>query len=297
MIIEGNWKRANTLTRLVLVFLLSVTLLIDSAPRHASAATVVLVGAGDIASCAWDTDEATARLLDGIPGTVFTAGDNGYPDGTSSQFSSCYHPTWGRHKSRTRPSPGNHDYHTPGASGYFGYFGVPAYYAYDLGDWRIYALNSEIDTSPTSPQVYWLRNDLITNPKLCVLAYWHKPRWSSSSLHQGTERMQMIWSMLQNAGAELVINGHAHHYERFEEMNAYGTAASPGLRQIVVGTGGAGLTGFGRRWPTSQVRNSSAHGVLKLTLTSTSYSWQFVPIAGQSFTDSGTTHCYQRTTR
>jgi hypothetical protein len=297
MIIESSWKRANALTRLILVFLLSVTLLIDSAPRHASAATVVLVGAGDIASCGWSTDEATASLLDGIPGTVFTAGDNAYTNGTTSEYNDCYHPSWGRHKSRTRPVPGNHDYHTSGASGYFGYFNLPAYYAYNLGDWRIYALNSEIDTSPTSPQVYWLKNDLLANPKLCVLAYWHKPLWSSSSLHLGSEPMQMIWSTLQNAGAELVINGHGHHYERFTEMNAYGAAASPGLREIVVGTGGAGLNGFDSPLPTSQVRNSSTYGVLKLILTSTSYSWQFVPIAGQSFTDSGTTNCYQRTSR
>jgi hypothetical protein len=297
MSMESKWKRANALTRWILVVLFSLTLLIDSASRHASAATVVLVGAGDIASCAWSTDEATARLLDGISGTVFTAGDNAYPNGTTSHYTNCYHPTWGRHKSRTRPSPGNHEYRISGASGYFGHFGVPAYYAYDLGDWRIYALNSEIDTSRTSPQFYWLKNDLAVNPKLCVLAYWHKPLWTSGSGHQGTEAMQWIWSILHNAGAELVINGHAHNYERFKEMNVYGGAASPGLRQIVVGTGGSDLHSFGSPLSTSQVRNSSTHGVLKLTLTSTSYSWQFVPIAGQSFTDSGTTNCYERTTR
>ena len=292
MIMESHWKRPNTLVRLILAFLLSVILLIDSVPRHASAATVVLVGAGDISTCSNNNDEATARLLDSIPGTVFTLGDNVYPDGTSAQFSNCYHPTWGRHKNRTMPVPGNHEYHTSGAAGYFGYFGVPAYYAYNLGDWRVYALNSEIDTSSTGPQVNWLRNDLAANPRLCVLAYWHKPRWSSSSNNnQGTPRMQTIWQTLYTAGAELVIAGHAHHYERFKEMNATGAAASPGMREIIVGTGGVGLNGFGSPLPTSQVRNSSSFGVLKLTLTSTSYSWQFVPVAGKTFTDSGTTNC------
>ena len=259
-------------------------------PLPASAATVVLVGAGDIASCVNNNDEATAKLLDSISGTVFTVGDNVYPNGTSSEYLNCYHPTWGRHKSRTKPTPGNHEYLTSGAAGYFGYFtNVPAYYAYNLGDWRIYALNSEISVSSTSAQVKWLQNDLASNPKRCVLAYWHKPRWASG---RGTAAMQTIWKILYDAGAELVINGHAHNYERFKEMNASGAAVSPGLRAIVVGTGGRGFHSFGSPLPTSQVRNSSTYGVLQLTLNATSYSWKFVPVAGKSFTDSGTTNCH-----
>jgi hypothetical protein len=287
-------RKVNRFVRLslavVLIAMLSQVTHVE--PRHASAATVVLVGAGDISTCSNNNDEATAKLLDGISGTVFTAGDNVYPDGTNTQFTNCYKPTWGRHKSRTKPVPGNHDYNTSGASGYFQYFGVASYYAYNLGDWRIYALNSQIDVSSTSAQVRWLKNDLAANPKRCVLAYWHHPRWSSGSRHGSSSRYQTLWKTLHDAGAELVINGHEHNYERFKEMNASGTAASPGLRQIVAGTGGASLYSFGGALSTSQVRNSSTYGVLKLTLSSTSYAWRFVPVAGRTFTDSGTTNCH-----
>lgn len=257
-----------------------------------SSGSVVLVGAGDIASCSRTQDEATATLLDNISGTVFTTGDNVYPDGTSSEFTNCYGPTWGRHKARTKPVPGNHDYHTSGAAGYFQYFNnIPAYYAYNLGSWRIYALNSEISMSSSSAQVTWLQNDLAANPRQCVLAYWHKPRWSSGDNHGNDSAVQTLWQVLYNAGAELVINGHEHNYERFSDMNASGSAVSQGLREIVVGTGGAGLYSFGSPLSTSQVRNSSTFGVLKLTLRATGYDWQFVPVAGSSFTDSGSDTC------
>jgi len=155
-----------------------LSLLIYTASQEGatSADAAILVGAGDISSCDNDNDEATAKLLDAISGTVFVLGDNVYIDGTYRDFTDCYHPTWGRHKDRTRPVPGNHEYFTPSAAGYFTYFSsIPAYYAYDLGAWRIYALNSEIDISATSPQVAWLKNDLEANPRLCALAYWHKP--------------------------------------------------------------------------------------------------------------------------
>jgi acid phosphatase type 7 len=288
-------RKVNKFVTLLTTFLLFATILqvFYFTPREASAASVVLVGAGDIATCDNNYDEATAKLLDNISGTVFTTGDHAYPDGTSAQFNSCYHPTWGRHKSRTKPVPGNHDYHISGASGYFNYFNnTPSYYAYNLGDWRIYALNSEIAASATSAQVNWLKNDLAANPKRCVLAYWHKPRWSSGSKHGSSTKMQTVWKTLYDAGAELVINGHEHNYERFKQMNASGSAVSAGLRQIVVGTGGKSLYPFGSALSTSEVRNSATYGVLKLTLSSTSYSWQFVPIAGKTFTDSGSTNCH-----
>ena len=258
-----------------------------------SSESVVLVGAGDITNCNRTQDEQTAQLLDNIPGTVFTAGDNAYVDGTYTQYLNCYEPSWGRHKSRTKPSPGNHDYLTSGAAGYFQYFNnIPSYYAYDLGAWRIYSLNSEISVSATSAQITWLQNDLATNPRQCVLAYWHKPRWSSGSNHGDNSSMQTIWQILYNAGAELVIAGHEHHYERFAEMNASGAAVSQGLREIVVGTGGAALYPFRTPKAASQVRNNTTYGVLKLTLHTTSYEWQFVPIAGSTFTDSGSTNCH-----
>jgi hypothetical protein len=285
-------KRFITLLMLFALIAVAVqTLYIP--PLQASAASVVLVGAGDIASCAYTTDTATAKLLDNISGTVFTTGDNVYTNGTYTQYMDCYHPTWGRHKSRTKPVPGNHEYNTSGASGYFKYFSnTRSYYAYNLGDWRIYALNSNISVSSDSAQVGWLKNDLAENPKKCVLAYWHHPRWSSGSKYGSNSKYQTLWKTLYDAGAELVINGHEHNYERFKQMNASGSAVSQGLREIIVGTGGAGLYGFGSIRSTSEVRNSSTHGVLKLTLSSTSYSWQFIPISGRSFRDSGTTSCH-----
>jgi hypothetical protein len=254
---------------------------------------IILVGAGDISECDSDNDELTAQLLDAIPGTVFTTGDNAYNSGTMDEYINCYCPTWGRHKDRTQPVPGNHEYRTEGAAGYFQYFNnVPSYYAYDLGSWRIYALNSEIDVSENSSQVTWLKTDLAANPNQCVLAYWHQPRWSSGSHHGSDEDYQTLWQIFYEADAELILNGHEHNYERFAEMNAEGAAASPGLREIVVGTGGRDLYDFDSSLPASEIRNDSTYGVLKLTLRADGYDWEFVPVAGSTFTDSGSTDCH-----
>ncbi|HJS19261.1 MAG TPA: metallophosphoesterase [Anaerolineales bacterium] len=256
----------------------------------------VFVGAGDIASCGNNQDEATANLLDSIPGTVFTLGDNVYPDGTLTQYNNCYGPTWGRHKNRTRPVPGNHDYHVFGAAGYFDYFGAAAgdrsrgYYSYDLGAWHIIALNSEIAHNAGSAQEQWLRADLTAHPNVCTLAYWHKPRFSSGA-HGNSNSFQALWQALYEYRADVILNGHDHTYERFAPQTPNGQADSNGIREFVVGTGGAGLYVFSAIKPNSEVRNNTAHGVLKLTLHATSYDWQFVPIAGQTFTDSGTANC------
>lgn len=256
----------------------------------------VFVGAGDIANCGRTEDESTAKLLDNISGTVFTTGDNVYPDGTATQFTDCYGPTWGRHKNRTKPVPGNHDYHVAGASGYFNYFGAAAgdpakgYYSYNLGAWHIIALNSEITQSAGSAQEKWLRTDLAANPKTCTLAYWHKPRFSSGQ-HGNIAASQPLWQALYDYGADVVLNGHDHTYERFAPQNPNGQADPKGIREFVVGTGGAGLYSFTSNQPNSQVRNNTTYGVLKLTLHSTSYDWQFIPIAGQNFTDSGSANC------
>jgi hypothetical protein len=251
------------------------------------------VGAGDISSCENDNDELTAQLLDTIPGTVFTTGDNVYDRGKPDEFINCYHPTWGRHRDRTKPVPGNHDYGTSGASGYFEYFNpVEPYYAYNLGSWRIYALNSEINVSADSPQVMWLQADLAANPSQCVLAYWHQPRWSSASVHGSDTNYQILWEILYQAGAEVVINGHDHTYERFAEMNAAGEVTSPGLREFVVGTGGRNLYGFDNPLPATEVRDNSTYGVLKLTLRAGGYDWEFVPVAGSTFTDRGSANCH-----
>jgi hypothetical protein len=266
---------------------------IPTSTPTSSSSSVTLVGAGDITNCSRNQDKLTAQLLDIIPGTVFTVGDNAYEEGTYSEFLNCYDPNWGRHKSRTKPSPGNHEYLTSGAAGYFQYFNnIPAYYAYDLGTWRIYALNSEISISATSAQITWLQNDLVSNPSQCVLAYWHRPRWSSGENHGKASSIQTLWGILYGAGAELVINGHEHNYERFAEMNAAGAAVSDGLREIVVGTGGAKLYPFGTPLSASQVRDSTSYGVLKLTLRSTSYEWEFVPAEGSTFRDRGSSNCH-----
>ena len=263
----------------------------------AQAGDPVFVGAGDIANCSRSQDESTAKLLDNISGTVFTTGDNAYPDGTLSQFNNCYGPTWGRHKSRTKPVPGNHDYHVSGAAGYFDYFGAAAgdrtkgYYSYNLGAWHIIALNSEITQSAGSTQEKWLRADLAANPKTCTLAYWHKPRFSSGQ-HGNIAASQALWQALYDYGADVVLNGHDHTYERFAPQNPNGQAdATRGIREFVVGTGGASLYSFTSNQPNSQARNNTTWGVLKLTLHSTSYDWQFIPIAGQSFSDSGSANC------
>jgi hypothetical protein len=253
----------------------------------------VFVGAGDISDCNNDNDELTAQLLDAIPGTVFTTGDNAYGSGTLNEYLNCYDPTWGRHKARTKPVPGNHEYRTSDAAGYFQYFdNIPSYYAYDLGNWRIYALNSEISDSASSPQVEWLQADLAANPRQCVLAYWHQPRWSSGSNHGNDRDSQTLWQILYEAGAEVVLNGHEHTYERFAPMNAAGQPDPQGLREFVVGTGGRSLYDFDSPLPTSEVRNDTAYGVLMLILREGSYEWEFIPIAGSTFRDSGSTDCH-----
>jgi hypothetical protein len=265
-----------------------------------AAPPAVLVGAGDIASCSSSGDEATATLLDGIAGTVFTLGDNAYDSGTASEFASCYDPTWGRHKARTKPAPGNHDYSTSGASGYYGYFGAAAgdpsrgYYAYDLGAWRIYALNSNcgaVGCRAGSAQEQWLRRDLAANPRACTLAYWHHPRFSSGP-HGSSTATSALWKALQDAGVELVLAGHDHLYERFAPQSPSGASDANGIVEFVVGTGGRSHYEFGTILASSLVRNSTAFGVLRLELGPSGYAFDFVPVAGKSFTDSGSGTCH-----
>ena len=269
----------------------------------ATAGDPVLVGAGDIASCSRTQDEATARLLDRITGVVFTAGDNVYERGTAAEFSRCYAAGWGRHRARTRPVVGNHEYETPGAAGYFGYFGSRAgdprkgYYSFDIGAWHAVMLNSNCSEvggcGSTSPQARWLRADLAARPRACTIAIWHHPRFSSGQSKPDGRSIAM-WQALYDHGAELIVNGHRHHYERFAPQTPGGTASSYGIRQFVVGTGGTSLVGFSGAMANSQVRNSQTYGVLRLTLRASSYDFAFVPIAGQTFRDSGTGRCHGR---
>jgi hypothetical protein len=257
----------------------------------------VLVGAGDIADCDENGAETTASLLDDIEGTVFTVGDNAYPDGAEQDYRRCYEPTWGRHKVRTRPSPGNHDHHTPDAVGYYAYFGENAgpagqgFYSYNLGAWHIISLNSEVAAGPDSKQTEWLRADLADNPSLCTLAYWHRAMFSSGAVHGNDDKMQAVWDILAAAGVDVVVTGHEHTYERFAPQTSSGKSDPNGIRQFVVGTGGAGHYRFGDIQPNSEVRNNDTLGVLKLTLHAASYSWEFVPIAGGTFRDEGNAAC------
>ncbi len=273
----------------------------------ASTRDVVLVGAGDIADCS-DPEgtggDDTAALLDGITGTVFTIGDNAYPSGTDANFNDCYGPSWGRHKARTYPSPGNHEYDTPNASGYFNYFGAAAgdpgegYYSYDLGGWHVVVLNSMCGNvggcGDDSPMLRWLNEDLAANPKACTLAYWHHPLFSSGK-NGNNDYIKPIWNALYAANVDVAVNGHDHIYERFAPQNPSGVAdADRGIREFVVGTGGAKLYPLATIQPNSEVRNTDTRGVLKLTLREANYDWEFVPVEGQTFTDFGSANCYEK---
>ncbi|MEO5704848.1 MAG: metallophosphoesterase [Candidatus Limnocylindrales bacterium] len=264
----------------------------------------VLVGAGDIASCSSTGDEATANLLDTIAGTVFTLGDNVYDSGTATEFSDCYNPSWGRQliKDRTRPVSGNHDYNTPGASGYYGYFGVAAgdptkgYYAYDAGTWRVYVLNSNcsfVSCAAGQAQELWLRADLAANPRACVVAMWHHARFSSGGEHGSSTATQALWQALYDFNADLVLTGHDHNYERFAPQTAGGALDNArGIVEFVVGTGGRSHYTWGTIRANSLVRDNTTFGVLRLALSATSWSFLFIPVAGQTFTDSGTGTCH-----
>jgi hypothetical protein len=265
----------------------------------------VLVGAGDIAGCGTTPqDEATAALLDARPyATVFTLGDNAYPNGTPEEYTSCYGPTWGRAKARTFPAVGGHDYATPGAAGYFGYFGTAAgdpargYYSYDLGSWHVIVLNSNCNEvggcDAGSQQERWLRADLAAHPGLCTLAYWHSPLFNSGSVHGSSPDTRPFWDALYEAGAEVVLNGDEHVYERFLPQAPDGRLdLAGGITQFTVGTGGYLLYDFAEILPNSAARIDDAAGVIELVLHAGSYEWRFLPIPGEVSTDSGSASCH-----
>lgn len=298
---------------------------IPNNPWRAPPGPPVLVGAGDIARC-YPSDnptditppsltaaEATAKLLDQIPGTVIAVGDNAYEFGSLSDYLLCYHPTWGRHKARTRPAVGNHEYLTPGAAGYFGYFfpqgGAPGgYYSYNLGSWHVVVLNSmtqwtECPPPKTSPaegrtcvgdilQKLWLFADLRWHRQRCTAVYFHHPRFSSGR-HGSQYEMQQFWDIMYANGVDVVVSGHDHLYERFAPQDPDGNSDTErGIRQFTVGTGGAELYEFTTVLPNSEVRDNSTHGVLALRLNDGGYAWEFVPVAGGSFRDSGSGVCH-----
>jgi acid phosphatase type 7 len=263
----------------------------------------VLVGAGDIASCRSTGDEATAGLLAGIDGTVATFGDHAYPKGTHANFAECYEPTWGQFKARTMPSPGNHEYETAGASGYFDYFGTAAgdpdegYYSYDLGSWHLVALNSncgELRCGPGSPQGRWLEEDLAANEEeACTIAYFHHPLFTSGTYRPGIERVERLWEILYAGGVDVVLNGHDHNYQRFAPQDPGGRAdPENGIRQFVVGTGGRSNYQISHPIANAEVYNDDTFGVLKLTLHPKRYDWEFIPVRGETFSDSGVARCH-----
>ncbi len=269
-------------------------------PTPAPSGVQVLVGAGDIADCSTEDDEATARLLDQLPGTVFTAGDNAAPDGSAAQFADCYQPTWGRHLARTRPAPGERDWATRDLAGYLGYFGAAAapegvsWYSYDLGWWHIVVLDSDCakvgGCTAESVQGRWLAKDLAASKATCTLAIWHQPLASSGDLG-GDSAVAPFWTALYQAHAEVVVNAHDRDYERFAPQDPAGHEdRAGGIRQFVVGTGGAPLGGFGPAASNSEFRLAGAHGVLRLVLREKDYAWTFIPSDGTA-TDGGQAAC------
>ena len=269
----------------------------DPSPEDA-----LFIGAGDIARCshgqlanARATGDLIRSLLGSFPDAkVFTTGDNAYEDGTTSEFQSCYNPTWGSFNEQTRPSPGNHDYHTPGATPYFDFFTfyttdpsarARGFYSFDFKDWHIISLNSNIPMEQTSPQVAWLNQDLEATSKHCILAFWHHPLFSSgrhgSQSHDPGRRTVDLWAALEGHGADIIVNGHDHNYERFALQTRNASPTAHGIREFVIGTGGAELRRLASRQRNSEFFDAQHHGILVLTLHPTSYDWAFVGVDGR----------------
>jgi hypothetical protein len=250
-----------------------------AAAARIGATDPMLVGAGDIADCArLDGARATAALVDLFPSaTVFTAGDNAYPVGNTEDFARCFDPTWGAFRRRIRPSPGNHEHYTPRAAGYTDYFRVPLFYSFDLGNWHIVSLDSMLDMGPLSEQTAWLQHDLDANRKPCVAAIWHHPRFSSGyhgySQSDPGRRTTPLWDVLAAHHAALIVNGHDHDYERFAPVD--------GIREIVIGTGGAELRPFLIPRRGREAADSGHLGILVLSLHPDAYEWRFMTIDGE----------------
>jgi 3',5'-cyclic AMP phosphodiesterase CpdA len=288
--------RAGVIAALIAVAAFAVLAAVSFTVKNSGGGTStddpVIAAAGDIADSG-SGDEATARLVDAIaPTAVLTLGDNAYDDGTLAEFNRYYAPTWGRHRRITHPVPGNHDYNTPGAAGYFDYFGraardpARAYYSFDLGAWHLIALNSEMPHDMGSAQVAWLKRDLAASGAKCTLAYWHRPRFTAGRYSDLVEYTP-FWRALWNANADVVLAGHDHNYQRYGPLDPAGVADSArGIRQFVVGTGGR--SHYELRSDSRRVAGTdSVYGVLKLTLHPASFDFSFVPEAGETYSDSG----------
>ncbi len=283
-----------------------------TAPQGSAAAippgkSVTIYAAGDIADCRKSKPEHSgaaktasliaAALAKDKDAAVLTLGDATYPVGLLEEFTECYEPTWGQFKHRTFPSPGNHEYYTPAAVGYYDYFGNIAgptrrgYYSVDIGTWHVVSINSNLKPIDHQQQLAWLKTDLAQHPARCTLAYWHHPLYSSGG-HGNNERMADVWQALQAAGAAVILVSHDHDYERFAPQDADARRDDArGIREFVVGTGGARLTPLFARKPNSDISDNATHGVLRMVLKDGSYEWEFLPVAGGSFTDRGAALC------
>jgi 3',5'-cyclic AMP phosphodiesterase CpdA len=297
-------RKVRAVVTVAILWVAAVTGAGSAAGEAPAGQEVTLIAAGDVAMCyggpASESMAAkTAALIERIPGTVIVAGDLAYWNGSEDDFTSCYHPTWGRFKARTLPVPGNHEYDSPGAAPYFAYWGSAAgqpgkgYYSVQVGSWRVIGLNSNIAAEAGSEQERWLREELKAHPAHCTLAFWHHPVFSSGSAGGNNPKMRDIFQALYEAGADVVINGHDHTYERFAPQTARASADPVrGIREFVVGTGGGFATEFGNPVTNSAVRKTGVFGVLKLTLRADRYSWEFIPIEGQTFSDAGEGQCH-----
>ena len=278
------------MSRLACRVLGSLALLAGAAPALAQAGVYTVYAAGDIARCKhpdprWSGAAATATLVEGLlraepQSAVLSLGDHTYPRGTAAEFRDCYGPTWGRFRERTWPTPGNHEYATLGAKPYFDYFGERAgrgYYSLRLGSWLVVSLDSNLKGAAHAAQIDWLRAELKAQKAACTLAFWHHPLYSSGG-HPPPGRMRDAFALLHAAGAEVVLTGHDHDYERFAPQDADGRLERKrGLRQFVVGTGGAYATPFVFFAANSEVREASYDGVLALRLLDGAYEWRFLP--------------------
>ena len=274
---------------------IAIACLLAAARAGAAEAPYIVYAAGDIAWCGrgaakWSGAEDTAKVIEfGLAATpraaVLALGDNVYERGTAAEYAKCYAQTWGRFKQRTYPSPGNHEYATPGAAGYFSYFGKaagPGYYSVQLGAWHVVSLNSNLKGEAHAAQLAWLKQDLAASSARCTLAYWHHPLYSSGG-HGRNPMMRDAWELLHQAGAEIVLSGHDHNYERFRPQDAHGRRdIERGIRQFVVGTGGAYLTPLLLTVANSEVCDNSRTGVLKLVLGETGYQWEFMEAASDA---------------
>jgi hypothetical protein len=273
-----------------LVAIVTATLVASVATAPKKSSPVVITVAGDIATRG-PGDSLTTELIQTLdPVRVLTLGDNAYPDGSLQQFTQYYDPTWGTFRAKTSPSPGNHDYNTADAQGYFAYFGsrAPApNYTYVLGQWRVVSLNSAKDRPGAQ---MFLQNTLSGDSQLCELVYFHHPRWSSGE-HGSNSGMDAVWDTVVAHGVDVVLNGHDHNYERFAQLGANGQPTTSGTREIVVGTGGAPLRDIGPAIPGSEKRIKT-WGVLRMDLHADSYRWSFRNVSN-TVLDEGGTRCHR----